>query len=815
MSKEHEIDWGLVADGLRAGRYNLLLGAGASHDSWQPDGQNLPLLSHLQADWSVALPGVKGSSSINRLYRSLKAQDLVEELLTSRVLGCTAGPTNKAITTFRWRRIFTLNVDDALEQAYEANPQRAQDFKVLNFNDEYEEIRDSSVVPIVHLHGFSRRSEDGYIFDIKEYVSSIKSNNIWAHNLAGFIRSEPFFVVGSSIEESDLSYFLSERSHIRPREDKSPSLLIEPFPDDTTCVDCEELKLKLYEGLPAKFFEELAVRVPDRSSVFDVALGNIGDISTERLTTRMMAEFLSDFERVPLAPEAGDHDGTRFAYGHQATWGDLRFEFDQERESYRNLQNISQASGGEALIVLSGEAGSGKTTGLRRVAFNLAQVGRPCFWHRAIGRIRIDALKAVAEASNEPIFLFIDNAADSVVELLDIRRSIPREKIVIVCAERNYRINHINRVFGPSDVIEIKIPPVGLNVSERLVEAYAALGLVGAKVGGDYSHSISEDHIAIACCRILNDFQPLDKIIDRSINDASVKHRECYGFVSLASHCYRGGIAYDLISRVFPNYLVDRMSEDEDASLPIDIIERSGVDFVIPLNEAFSDSILRRLKEFHLELLLKLFCDLADAIQPKVSVSAVVRGEPAARLASRLFDYDEVVKPLLGAIPAERFFAHTKRGWEWNSRYWHQIALFKMDQAMAAVSTAEAEQLSELAVQHARFSKTIEPNHQFTYTMIGRMIFRRLTVLGKIKPSEISEAISSLRMAIQIEDSKSRSTMHPFMILFQGLNDALLSGALLSPAERTTVAELIRQSFQKFPKEGNLRASALALQGLM
>lgn len=119
----NEIDWEFVGQAIRSGQYNLLLGAGVSLDSTSGrPAMCLPGAGALRDELASALPGVRPNSSLSRLYRVANDKNLVDALITKRFINCTPGNTVSAITKFNWRRIFTLNIDDALESAYRSNP---------------------------------------------------------------------------------------------------------------------------------------------------------------------------------------------------------------------------------------------------------------------------------------------------------------------------------------------------------------------------------------------------------------------------------------------------------------------------------------------------------------------------------------------------------------------------------------------------------------------------------------------------------------------------------------------------------------------
>jgi hypothetical protein len=806
-----DIDWELIGPALKAGRYNLLIGAGVSLDSQSGiPRENCPSAGVLTEILQKALPRVRKGSSLNRLYRTL-TDEQTESLITQRFSNCQPGPSVEAITSFRWKRIFTLNVDDALEAAYDKQSLPVQSYKTFNFVDPYEEIRDLTTVPIIHLHGWARRPKDKYVFDINEYMGSINNHNLWSRVLASLIRSEPFFVIGSSLEEPDLTYFMSDRFNVRSRVDRAPSILVEYNPDAATEVDCIDYKMSLYHGDTVSFLNKLNEMFPLRPSVDDATRDNLGDVADLQVDPKALAEFHADFERVPASPIGGTDGGTSFAYGYQPTWLDIQNNHDISRpETGALLPKIFKLSG-KSIPIVSGGAGAGKTTILKRLAWNVAQSHATCLWVRAVGRIRVGSALEILNAISGDIYIFIDNIADSINELMAIRRGLSSRRVFFVGAERNYRLSHIKRIAGETIIDSQPVGHVGA-LKDNLVDLYKSYGIAAIPTNDLNKFPLENELIAIACCRILNKFEPLSKIVDKSMSDAP-RDVECYVFSALASHCFRTGIEYDIISGQFPDYQVDVLADD-DGALPLKSTEIFDTEFITPLNEAFSDTILGRFASQRPIEMLSIFTKLAHAIRPRVSVNAIVAGEPCARIASRLFDFDEVVKPLLGIDGAGAFYTETKGEWEWNSRYWHQIAQYRLDLAANTINVDIKRAEAELAVQHARFAKTIERRHQFTMTTIGRVIFGKARLIGSISPADLDEAVKALIEAIKIEREKGRVTIHPFMILFKGLSETIEAGAVLSNEQRGNVRSQLDSAATEFGRDRDLMAEAQRLKRL-
>ncbi len=808
-----ESEWRLVGDALKVGRYNLLLGAGVSLDSGSGlSGQNCLSASGLTAALQKELPGVRKGSGLNRLYRAMTPEQ-VDMQITRRFANCIPGATVNAIAGFRWKRIFTLNVDDALERAYETQALPIQISQPLNYNSEYRDVRDLRVLPIVHLHGFARQPGDGYVFELAEYARSMSNNNIWANILAQLIRTEPFIVLGTSLEEPDLSFFLSQRDKVRPRGDSPPSVIVEPDPDDATAKDCEAFRMTLFEGKALDFLSEINARFPSRPSVQDAIEENLGEISKLPVDPLALAEFSADFERVSTEALVGTDSGANFAYGHQATWLDLQNGRDLPRCETAALQDRILRIDAASVSIVEGGPGAGKSTVLRRIAWSFGQGGHTCFWLRSIGRMRTASAATVLGAMPRRQYVFVDNFADHALDVTTLRERLRDLEIVFVGAERSYRLDHVERLLGNNVARLVTLGAIGLNLSQGLVHVYTDYGLARPRTADTIRFSLEKELIAIACCRVLNNFEPLGTIIDKSVSQAP-KDVDCYIFAALAAHCNRQGVEHDVISGRFPDYQVDLQIE-RDGPLPLKLEAVLGTEFVTPLNEAVSDAVLGRFAAQQPERMLAIFINLALAIRPRVSVGAIRRGEPCARIASRLFDYDEVGKKFLGVRGAAAFFDATKREWDWNSRYWQQRAQLELDLAAKSGDAGARQRHADVAVQHARFAETIEPRHQFTMTTIGRTIFGRMRVLGEVSAADLADAISVLGRAMSIERDIGRVTVHPYMILFKGLSEAFGLGGALSPDQRSVVLSHIDRVRNLFPRDREIVAEGHRLQLLV
>jgi len=164
-----DTDFHAMADSLLSGRYNLLIGAGVSLDSTNRHNDKLlsgaAYLKFLSEQKSLPF-----KYSLHDVY-SMLSDDEIDRFVTDIFYECRPGPTVLRFTEYIWNRIFTFNIDDATESAYELPSAKSQQkLSVINFSDNYLEVSDKNCLQIVRLHGLTRRRSEKYVFSKDEYI---------------------------------------------------------------------------------------------------------------------------------------------------------------------------------------------------------------------------------------------------------------------------------------------------------------------------------------------------------------------------------------------------------------------------------------------------------------------------------------------------------------------------------------------------------------------------------------------------------------------------------------------------------------------
>lgn len=799
-----------VRDALFAQKYNLLLGAGISLDSLDRYGKPLMGAEDLRRSL-CALTGERESSPLWRVAGHL-TPDQVKTHLTTPFHGCKAGPTVRILPHFSWKTAFTLNIDDALENAYETSPHRLQAILPVNYTREYETFRNPQELPLVHLHGFVRNQDEKYVFSLQEYAILQRGLNPWVNTLTNLIVSEPFIVAGTALFEPDLEFFFAHRPSNSNVLARAPSILVDPYPDTGTRKDCERLQLELVEETLENFLKWLIAKFGLPPTPLALREPQVRPRVLTNSSVQTTVAFWSDFDFVQAPSSdviAPPNNPSAFLFGRPPDWKDIAEGRDvplhaqlQLIDEVRRWQATADAN---QVVCLAGKAGSGKSTTIRRVASELSAHGLQVFYLKARGGIDAESAIRFISTVADPIVIVTDSFAEHGDQLIDILESIGvMKRICILAAERQYRMRLVIDILDdiPNKIMEVD----RWRVEERmeLIRRYSSFGLVGnANAVSDprsFAAQISEDTAAEGICRILNDFRPLKLIVRSLWNDTSAAGRPAFLATALAFFCHSEGIRREVIVSIFPDDLMAALSE-RDA--PLRVVPHPDDDsYLIPANGTLAALLVEEMARLQTPRLLEIAVSLANALAPFVTRHTIKQRTTEARLAGRLFDADGLLPDLL-KLHAGAFYDQTLERWKWNSRYWEQRALFVGEQDRA------------LAIQHARHAVAIE-RHPYPMTTLAQVLFAAIREGSQGRDDFFREALGLMEETLKIEERWERGrTRKAYWAIFEGINSYKTSGGTLTARQLQFTERAIADARKLFPPDSDIHQRAIQLNLLI
>jgi hypothetical protein len=417
---------------------------------------------------------------------------------------------------------------------------------------------------------------------------------------------------------------------------------------------------------------------------------------------------------------------------------------------------------------------------------------------------------------DEPVVLIVDNFADQASVFGDLLERLEKKDVVILAADRTYRFRYISQILSGISFTQYNELSLRVVDVDRLIDGYVKYGLVGSQLAvrnkREFSRRAVGDPIAVACSRILNDFRPLDSIIDGILAESTSVEKDRYLVVALAQFCFRGGVRYEVLASAIRRAgLKDQLRKDH--VLPLAFYDDRSNSFVIPQNSTLAQRMLTLESQNNRPRLLEAFVALANQIASRVNRKAIRGRSPEARLAGRLFDFDSVTGELLKELAFD-FYQRTQETWQWNSRYWEQIALLHLSRYYLSPGTQDGLEDLKWATQHARHAVAIE-HHPLPLTTLGKILLAQMSVKGFSLASSFAEAYENLTEAIRLEKSWSRKAIQPYISLFRGTADFVGQRGVLSVKQLENIQSLARDGEKTFRRDQEMLEALTGLRAVL
>ena len=339
---------------------------------------------------------------------------------------------------------------------------------------------------------------------------------------------------------------------------------------------------------------------------------------------------------------------------------------------------------------------------------------------------------------------------------------------------------------------------------ELLIEKLFKLGLLAQYDSVHYPKKFASglvgDSVAIATCRALNNFRPIESIVRSVWKDASADDKRSYTVAALGEHCCEGGIFYPILEKSHPN---NSLKNQLNNACPLPLAYAEDTDYIYPLHPVIADKLLQMLAREKPEWLHEIFCALANALAPHVNRKTTIARTPESRLASRLFSSENVVRPLLGSF-ADSFYEKSHTAWKWNPRYWEQRALLTQSTNI------------DLAIQYARHAVAIE-EHPFPWTTLASLLVKKLDTMENGHPSIFEEVIDLLQKIVRHERASRswRPTPHPYTVLFHAASIFIKAKGKIAPKVLEWLTQQIEYCKDTFSRDKGLTSDIKKIEILL
>jgi hypothetical protein len=752
-----------LIEALADGQYQLLLGAGVSLGANGGDGEPLQLAKATARDLvdAVGLTALEPHErdDLAFAYEEAKAYDseTLRLHLRQRFAGCRPS-WQKLLFQFHWQRIWTLNVDDVLENAFKVDEVdgRYGELSSLSWKDPFRpQSLANRELQLVHLHGVAQRlrlDREAVVFSLPEYSELVRALPPWHAAFQTAYVQSPFIVCGARFTDEPDFVVATRISNQSERAFGIPSLVVSPSFTKAQAVKLRRFGLTpiAQEGEP--FFRALLADLRDFEAGRSKVLSHFRPGVLER--------FASQFRRLTPERLSGPSLSTDFYSGDQPAWEDILAERDVVFATTGAIGRLLSDAGPKCFVAtLVGALGTGKSSALLRLGRIALGSGLQPFLFRNEETLDVQTTLAFLSANPRAVLLF-DDGADYSSTIGRLASAAKAEgvacRLIVTERERRRRAFRLDVADEFRREFELrKLSDSDIRALVRRRREASRLGRYIRAGDGELSYLMKTDwHRELLECLSQIEF-------GQGFRERVVRYVEAE-FAAGASRLFVGAIAcvhrFGLLLplRIALSYFSEidgfqRVLMDGDTSEGLVVRDSWGVRL---RHRVVSEYVWRSVlsPEERYAAILRL----AEQLSPLINPNTISAKSIAHRITREMLDH-EVLNADIG-IETGRLYSELEPQFDWSSRFWDQRALFEY----RAGRFSQAYSFSQKAVSLER--------HAFAFTTLGTICMKEAVRILRSEPIRAKElyfeGVEALESGRRSAERQELVFEHPFVTFF-------------------------------------------------
>ena len=394
----------------------LFTGAGFSLGAKSSDGEPMPTSRTLTEEfWRLAFPSAPADSSTqlgDAFYAaSQRRRSHVSEFVQRRL-----SVESESLPSFYrrwfsmpWSRCYTLNVDDlelALVRRYELVKALCSVSATSGRKEESNQSATDELL-VVHLNGLVGDDLSELTFSPVDYGSRQSIPDEWMVKALNDILSRPVVFVGTELDEPTLWQYLSYRQQrgVRgTRELRPGSILVSPHINPA-----RELLLREFN------IDWLSMDAEEFASEVLTKLGPVIEQGHAALRSKKESDQRTKYP--PLVSDLVVRSGserTDYLMGQEPQWTDLASGRAIARSCDPDIRTVAyDVLSGNVQgrpFLLTGTAGTGKSTSLMRLAMEVSAQGIATYWVDEQSNFDPNRLRELITGNQDPVAILVDDA---------------------------------------------------------------------------------------------------------------------------------------------------------------------------------------------------------------------------------------------------------------------------------------------------------------------------------------------------------------------------------------------------------------------
>jgi len=441
-----------LVEQLKRGNVTLFLGAGASYGSQNKDGNEIPLGFDLRDMLCEKfLAGNEKHRSLQTVANFVTTDFGLQNLnryVAEVFADFTPNTGIKLLSGFIWSSIYSINYDLLVEKSYSNNPTPLQNlvsiYKDANSIDK-DITRLPNSVPFYKIHGSIDQLHDRQaplVLTTSSYAQ-VKSYRIGLfERLIKDVREKTIVFIGTKLEDSHIQNILDDTEKFYG-EDRPMHYLVDPSLSEYDVRYFGNRKITCIKLGVDQFMQELDLLIDPKDRILSLAMPTLEHpiqkhFKSQSSIPKDLSEFISEkVEYVHEGIPSSSVTAELFFKGASNSWTPVQKNYDIERDGFESLiiKILLQAESKNLevdIVTISGVAGSGKTTFMRRLAYDLGITHGELVLYSEHGYpLRANPIVELYENTGKRVFLFVDCAADLISDLERICLDLDKQNIPI------------------------------------------------------------------------------------------------------------------------------------------------------------------------------------------------------------------------------------------------------------------------------------------------------------------------------------------------------------------------------------------------
>lgn len=474
------------------GELVLFIGAGASISSFDKNGDTLLSSQKLSKKIAEKAGWTYSNEPLSSVYSAAKnvLGDDLNNLLIDTFKHCSPSKEYTVLSKYSWPRIYSINIDDALDKALLRNsPQN------INIRHRFDKVCDRDQLynnlDYIKLNGSVDRMDAGFIFSQDEYGIASSKVPLWYRELAEDFYRYTFLFIGTKINEPlfyhQIARYRSDTGSIERR-----SYVLTP---NATEIEKNSLKTLNLEHLPGTlndFTSWLQSNFPTPLCPTDIAFNKNPALKEmfskesnedkKRYTKLFDDIVIVNHEFLKSASGLGNKSLKirQFYRGFKPEWDDILDGvpaiLEATNELYKGIRKHLKEDSN--LLVVTGPAGSGKTTLLMQVALMLSEKnGVPCYFLEK-PTLNFEKLIVELEKLNKSRFcVFYDKLDSQALELKNLIESNHLTNCLFIGSESQRKWENFSKeIIGHFSSLNIQISEINESDAKRILNKLERFG---------------------------------------------------------------------------------------------------------------------------------------------------------------------------------------------------------------------------------------------------------------------------------------------------------------------------------------------------